>query len=82
MGSGGFGDSEIRILSRTLSLGEPHFTNLYNGNNDAFFFWPQGVAGGILVSRPGIEPTSPALEGRSLTTELLGGPGNYNDFKD
>ena len=47
-----------------------------------YFFWPRGVAGGILVSRPGIEPTSPALEGRVLTTELLGGPGNNNDFKD
>lgn len=74
------GLGEIRILSRTLPLGEPHFPNLYNGNNDALF-WPRSVAGGILVSRPGIKPT-PALEGRVFATELMGGPGNYNDFKD
>ena len=32
------------------------------------------VACGILVAQPGIEPTSPALKGRVLTTEMLGSP--------
>ena len=30
-----------------------------------FFFWPPRVACGILVSRPGIEPGPPAMEGQS-----------------
>ena len=36
------------------------------------FFWPQ--ARGILALWPGIEPTSPALEGEILTTGLQGSP--------
>ena len=31
-----------------------------------FFFWPSHMACGILVPRPGIEPTPPAVEERSL----------------
>ena len=31
-----------------------------------FFFWPHCVACGILVPRPGIKPTSPAVEAWSL----------------
>ena len=49
------------------------------------YLWPQGlfiaacglscpVAYEILVPRPGIEPTSPALEGGFLTTQLPGNP--------
>ena len=37
---------------------------------------PQHVVCGILASRPGIEPASPALEGRFLTT---GPPGKSQD---
>ena len=31
-----------------------------------FIFWPLSAACGILVPRPGIEPTPPALEAESL----------------
>ena len=36
------------------------------------YFWPHCTACGILVAQPGIEPMSPALESRFLTT---GPPG-------
>ena len=38
-----------------------------------FFSWPRCMACRILFPRPGIEPVPPAMEVRSLTTEL---PGN------
>ena len=41
-------------------------------NTFNFFFWPHHVACGILVLWPGIEPTSPALQGKFLIT---GPPG-------
>ena len=37
-----------------------------------FFFLPNHMACGILVSRPGIEPTTPALQGGDFTTGLPG----------
>ena len=37
-----------------------------------FNFWLHPVACGTLVPQPGIKPASPALEGRVLTTGLLG----------
>ena len=32
------------------------------------FFWPHPMAYGILVPKPGVEPTPPALESSILTT--------------
>ena len=39
-----------------------------------WFFGP--MACGILAPRPGIEPTSPSLEGEVLTTRPPGSPAN------
>ena len=40
-----------------------------------FFFWPQGTWD--LVSQPGIELLSPALEGKVLTTGPQGSPDKF-----
>ena len=37
-------------------------------------FWPCPMAYGILVPRPGIKPSAPALEGKVLTTRPSGKP--------
>ena len=50
----------------------------YTEKGYSFFFWPHDVARGILVPPPEIEPTSPALEGRFLTT----GPPGKSPEKD
>ena len=41
-----------------------------------FYFFGH-KAHGILAPQPGIEPMSPALEGKFLTTGPLGSPPNY-----
>ena len=51
-------------------LGDPAsaFSHLADGHGEclSFFFWPHCTTCGILVPRPGIEPTSSAVEARSL----------------
>ena len=40
----------------------------------SLFVWPHHASCGILVPRPGMEPTCPVVEGRFLTTGPPGSP--------